>query len=347
MQYLLDALEGLDGVWSVLNYDLLQMLDRMATGLVEEDVTSPAKPHRRKRYTSYNEFSSKIAEISAKQHRNSDSLKQALLRKGVVRIGAVLSCGACGHGNWYPVGDLQELLRCEQCLGEMKFPAQDPKNGVQWAYRANGPFAVPDYCSGGYVGLAAMRFLSAHHPHEATCVPSVNATKADGQSFEIDFLMWVRERRYWRREERYLVVGECKTHGSFESKDIRRMQQIAKQFPGTVLVFATFRDQLKSKERLALRGLAQWGRAFRASDVWRAPLIVLTNRELFSFDGAPACWREDSSLKGKIDRFDHAKKLEATADLTQQFYLGMKPYHEWAKEEMDRRLLQRKGKNSQ
>jgi hypothetical protein len=159
--------------------------------------------------------------------------------------------------------------------------------------------------------------------------------------------MWVRERRYWRREERYLVVGECKTHGSFEAKDIRRMQQIAKQFPGTVLVFATFRDQLKSKERFALRGLAQWGRAFRASDGWRAPLIVLTNRELFSFDGAPACWREDSSLKGKIDRFDHAKKLEATADLTQQFYLGMKPYHEWAKEEMDRRLLRRKGKHSQ
>lgn len=346
MQHLLDSLEGVDGVWTILDPDLLRMLERMATGLVEEEVSFPEGPRRKKRrYTSYDEFSATIAKISAKQQRDPELWKKALLRKRIVRIGAVLNCERCEHPNWYPVGDLRDLLRCERCLSDTRFPAQYPRS-VQWAYRVNGAFAVPDYCDGGYVGLAAMRFLNVLREHEATCVPSVTITGKESKSFEIDFLMWVRERRYWCREERYLVAGECKTHGHFEPKDIRRMQQIAKQFPGTVLVFATFRDQLESNERIALQRLAQWGRAFRASDGWRAPLIVLTNRELFSFDGAPTCWGGDSSLKEKIDRFDHAKKLEATADLTQQIYLGMRPYHEWAKEEADRRLSRKRGRES-
>jgi hypothetical protein len=76
-------------------------------------------------------------------------------------------------------------------------------------------------------------------------------------------------------------------------------------------------------------------------------VIVLTEKELFSFDGAPMCWLDDNSLKEKIGHFGHGKKLEATADLTQQLHLGMRPYHEWAKEEMDRCMSQRKSKKSQ
>jgi hypothetical protein len=101
MQQLLDALEGLAGVWTILHQDLLRILDRMAAGLVEETVSPDAdeggadtgKAHlraprrRRKRYVPENEFLGKIAEVANRQGRRPDLHMEALLGKGIIRVG--------------------------------------------------------------------------------------------------------------------------------------------------------------------------------------------------------------------------------------------------------------------
>jgi hypothetical protein len=173
------------------------------------------------------------------------------------------------------------------------------------------------------VGVAAMRFLAGIDSN-VTCVPSI---MINGSERELDFVMWLRESS-WSEAAPRLILGESKTHNLFEPKDIRRMREMALRFPGAVLVFATLRPKLETSEIRLLERIARWGRGLWGPEDWRHPVIVLTDLELFSIDGSPDCWRTNVALERQVDRFAYAKRLEATADLTQQLHLGMRSYAE-------------------
>jgi len=156
---------------------------------------------------------------------------------------------------------------------------------------------------------------------------------------EMDLALWLHQ---WRRdgsERVQLAVVECKSFGGnfrgkmrglFEAKDVQRMRKLAKLAPGTVLVFATFRDGLSSTEKKRLAALAKWGRGRPRDSEWKSPVIVLTARELFSFSPPPYCWREGNADAGQVAQTDQTlDDLEAVADATQQRYLDMEPYASW------------------
>ena len=52
-----------------------------------------------------------------------------------------------------------------------------------------------------------------------------------------------------------IIFSECKSHNKFEKKDIQRMEDIAKHFPGAYMVFSTLNESLTSTEMKLLKPL--------------------------------------------------------------------------------------------
>jgi hypothetical protein len=59
-----------------------------------------------------------------------------------------------------------------------------------------------------------------------------------------------------------ILFGECKTYGTVEEKDLKRMRTLAKEFPGACLAFCTLRKTITAKEVRALKRLAKVGRRY-------------------------------------------------------------------------------------
>jgi hypothetical protein len=102
------------------------------------------------------------------------------------------------------------------------------------------------------------------------------------------------------------------------------MRKLAERFPGAFLVFATLKDELSDAEKAEIGQLATWGRERLPDRRPRAPVIVLTGLELFS-------WHINHSWEERGGR--HAKFVEPArvcldnlwtlAEFTQQLYLGL------------------------
>jgi len=136
--------------------------------------------------------------------------------------------------------------------------------------------------------------------------------------------MWCQA-RFRDAFEPIFVIGECKSFNEqFEPRDVRRARDLAKRFPGAVLVFATLRTSLKPGEKRRIAGLARVGRRRTQADKWRTPVMVLTAHELLARMGPPFCWKDAG---GKMAQFaqDYRGRndLLELCDATQQLHLGM------------------------
>ena len=81
------------------------------------------------------------------------------------------------------------------------------------------------------------------------------------------------------------MFGEAKSFGKevFKQDDVDNMKLLAESFPGSILVFATMKEELSEEEIDRIRKLAYWGRGYdKERRQTRAPVIVLTGTELFS-----------------------------------------------------------------
>jgi hypothetical protein len=145
---------------------------------------------------------------------------------------------------------------------------------------------------------------------------------------------------FWRGIRREgILFAECKTYDRFQAKDFMRMRQLAKTFPGAVLVFSTLRKSLSPQELKGITRIAKRGRKYWKSERPINPVLILTGTELLHFSRPPHCWEE--SLQKK---FDHVYGLIAFCDATQQIYLNLPPWQtEWhEKWEKKRQRLQAK-----
>ena len=80
-----------------------------------------------------------------------------------------------------------------------------------------------------------------------TTILSFNARKGS-RKIEADLGLFYREAAFFDRSQE-TVFCECKTFNRFEKKDVDKMEEIAQEFPGSILVFATLNNDLNSKER--------------------------------------------------------------------------------------------------
>jgi hypothetical protein len=126
----------------------------------------------------------------------------------------------------------------------------------------------------------------------------------------------------------HLIIGECKSFNRFEARDFGRAEEAASLFPGAVLCFCTFNEELDKQEIKGLTKLAKQGR--KRMDVGKQmnPVLILTARELFSEFKMTAFY----SMYG--DQAEYARHvymrddMQELCEFTQQLYLGMPSYHE-------------------
>ena len=266
---------------------------------------------------------------------------ELLLKSNALRLGAKIQCTICTRYNWYELDGLDYELACRFCLGKFLPPLQSPKN-IEWTYRAHGPFAK-SIAQGSFTVLLTLKCIAQNHNGSITPLFSYAATKND-KILEAD-LTCLYKPSTWSETQTYIVHAECKSSNLFKQKDVKRMQNLAREFPNSVLVFATLNDSLKKIEIKIIRLLAEKERKKRLQGKPYSPVIMLTGIELYSLEGIPNCWRDRSGLYAKFNnRHGNYSDLLLLADTTQQIYLKLAPWHEWSEEEWTKRHQKKKAR---
>lgn len=330
-QQIIQTLGGFNGVRSIANAGVVKLLNEISRKPTAKSMQQQ-------------EFINKVNSAVKGNIWLEDSAKQ-LVKRSAVELGLELKCSKCSSWSWYSLKQLDYKVICSLCLREFGFPIINPSDGEssKWAYRLIGPFALPDFASGGYAASLAIRFFSeivGHQESNVSWSSGHELTFPSGKKVEADFILWYqRARMFGLDHPTEIVFGEAKSFGRdvFKDDDIARMKHFAEAFPGAVLVFATMKeaDGLTKDEVARLRKLAEWGRGhIKESRRTRAPLILLTGTELFSGYSLQSVWEEKGGKHKQLSSPGYVQldQLKTLADLTQQLYLDMPSYTDWSKE---------------
>ena len=274
-----------------------------------------------------------------------------LVDRTAVELGLEVRCEKCSSWSWFALNKLGYQLQCSLCLQSTAFPCAEPGNSkkARWAYRVVGPFALPDYARGGYAAALSLRCLAAvvggRGRGQMTWCAGRELDLNGGPKVEADFIVWYQRREITRDDQSSvtdIVFGEAKSFGrdSFRTKDVTNLKAIAQRFPGSVLVFATMRQpgDMSTDEIRAIRTLALWGREPIEREMrTRAPVVVLTGIELFSGFSLEETWRKRGGRHAALvdATWPRTDNLRVLADVTQQLYLGVPSYADWATAKWD------------
>jgi len=259
---------------------------------------------------------------------------EGLLEANALRLGAKIQCPVCMRYNWYELNALDYELRCRFCLSDFSPPLKSPKD-IEWTYRAHGPFAS-SIAQGAFTVLLTLKLLGGNHDQGVTPLFSYTAEK-DGKCLEAD-LTCLYKPSMWHETQTYIIHAECKSFNRFESRDVKRMKELAAAFPGATLVFATLNNELQESEVRLIRGLAVAERKKRLRGKPNSPLILLTGTELFSSFKIGYCWKGKGGLYDQLsERSFELAELPILADATQQLYLNLPSWFEWSQVEWKKR----------
>ncbi len=341
---IMQTLKNVYGVQAISHRRIIELLNDMAHRAVLID--SRDGEDKRKEYYGkhihFNELNKLMYEINEPPRFAKYSIDRLVDHK-VIQLGLEVICNECSHKNWYSVDVLGYTLACENCLKKYSFPARNPTNrALNWSYRAIGPFSKPDYAQGAYTAVLALRFFDSALDYEngITWSTSLNFHLPSGQSTEADFVLWYQRRNLLQHHDvPLLVFGECKSFGKgcFEKKDVHRLKLLATSFPGCILVLATMKDELSTREKELISPLALWGRKFVNRHHTRAAVVILTGIELFASHRLDETWIEKGGKYEKMGRAGHRGNLRRLAEMTQQLYLDLPSYHEWFEQELKKK----------
>ena len=265
---------------------------------------------------------------------DSERFLEGLLESNALRLGARIQCPVCTRHNWYELNTLEYQLACRFCLSEFEPPVKSPKN-IEWTYRAHGPFAS-SIAQGSFTVLLTLRFLGDDLGRGITPLFSYKAEK-DGKELEAD-LTCLCKRSTWRETGTYVVHAECKSFNHFEQRDVGRMKDLAQEFPGAVVVFATLNESLNESEIKMIGVMARAERKKRLRGMLYSSVVILTGVELFSARGIRECWEGRGGLYEQFHehKFDY-KELPLLADATQQLYLHLPSWRDWSDAQREKR----------
>lgn len=324
----LNSVGGLRGSYLLAHRDTLDTLDDMAKS-VRRHVDGKVEefPDRARPVGVWQKL---IGKRNHESRWHKDLSLDAFVRAGILRLGLSLDCPNCMNQNWYGLSEIDEQIVCQRCLRRFEFPQGHLKFvRTPWQYRVVGPFSVPNFAGGTYATVLALRFFSENlgGDTQLTYSPGLDVT-VEGTKNDVDFAFWYqRDRLFARDEEPLAAFGETKSFAkeSFEETDFRRMERLARTFPGAFLVFATLKDGLSEDEKSGISRLALWGRERMRNGRPRSPVIVLTAMEMFSEWHIKQTW-ENAGEKYKqfVSRaYVQLDNLWELADITQQLYLDL------------------------
>jgi hypothetical protein len=222
----LGSLGGFWGVHLIADRETLHLLDKMAKSVRKyADGTVEEFPDRT---ADVRERESHLARRGNGRFARGLNL-DAFVKANVLKLGLSIQCTNCMKKNWYGLVTLREQLTCERCLKTFDFPQGnlDFRN-TPWQYRVFGPFSVPDYASGAYTTVLALRVFARNlgmgiGDTKLTYATGLNFGLESEKPFEVDFTFWYqRDPLLDHAEEPVLVFGETKSFAvdSFKVEDI-------------------------------------------------------------------------------------------------------------------------------
>lgn len=337
--HLIRALGGTHRASLISHKDILKILNEMAHG--EALMGEPGDVNKKRKVRPRSESRERWIGILKKIHKNNDARVtwhwESLINSGVLQVGISLQCQECSQSTWYPLEQISDQFSCERCGNKFPFPSASPPENI-WRYRTRGPFAVENYAQGAYSVAMALKFLTETVHGNATWATSL---KDKNGKFEVDFCVW-RAEDVLSPAAPTLIFGECKTYDSFRRKDVLRMRSLAKQFPGSILVFATLKEHLEPAEKRMLASLARAGRKPIRAGQTHAPVMILTSHELTRDGGPPHCWDDVGEAGARVaKKYRGYGGIKELCEATQQLHLGMESYHEWLSKHFESRRKRR------
>lgn len=246
---------------------------------------------------------------------------KSLLSKRIIEFGCEIQCSICNQRSFYTTKELRDILLCAICRNQFKLPEHNP-DSIKWSYRGIGPFSRNNKADGLICVFLLLRFFKitlASTNGAITPLLNFEVLKKEYPDREIDLALFYKEiKGSLGRPD--LIFCECKTSNDFESKDIDRMRELGKEFPGCMLTFATLKDELADSEKKLIGKLAIYFRK-GISERPLNPVLILTKNELTERFGMVA-----------IERLNGSRHLSFTdpmghlADLTCQKYLGLESF---------------------
>jgi hypothetical protein len=278
---------------------------------------------------------SRIAEGQKLGNLDADILLRGLLSHRVLQLGIELQCPYCRQRSWFSLSEADYEVQCRTCLESFELPSESPKK-VAWAYRAVGPFSLPNSAYGCLSVLLTMRFFMDQLDGITTPLLSFIAKK-NNIEIEVDLGLFFRRSKYQVCHTE-LILAECKTLNDFTLKDAERMIELSAQFPGAVLVFATLKKQLTEKEKKLLRPVVNRGRKYWKDGRPYNPVLILTGNELFSDSHPRRAWADiGGAHAAHASNLSLRTELTGLADATQQIYLGLPAWPTWLRDRAGRR----------
>jgi hypothetical protein len=263
-----------------------------------------------------------------------------LVTRKFIRLGVTVDCSYCNRGSFYLVNELDYQMKCKVCENIFPLPSSNP-DAINWSYQGAGAFALNNAAEGSISVLLTMRFFKT-----ATLVVRDNTTilgttilEGKAEKMEIDITLF--QENDWSAS-RYpdLIFGECKTDNDFELKDVERMDDLGKLFPGSILLFATLKKQLNREEKRLIKKLAnsrRVGNQFRPVN----PILVLTANELLPDNVYEAIKNLE---KNKIQHYHNEDSLGHLCELSNLEYLGLKPYRQVVEARYQKKFVKREVK---
>lgn len=265
-----------------------------------------------------------------------DKFIKRFFEHNIFQLGTRLQCDVCARRSWHPIDSLDYTIKCPQCLNTFEVPSHNP-DSIKWSYKTIGPFSAAGKAAGAYCVLLTAKFFDRDSGinNATTTILSFEAVKGD-LKFEADVGLFYREGSYFDRSTE-LIFCECKTYKRFTKKDIDKMKVISKQFPGSIIVFATLNDDLTAAEKSLIKPFVNTFNKYYERDRPKNPVMVLTVNELCAHTSPPYCWEDKG---GKYKPFAKSYNIHGLLDIcqaTQMIYLGIESWHQvWEKKWMRR-----------
>ena len=254
-----------------------------------------------------------------------ERILQQLIEAKVFQLGMEVQCPTCTKRSWYSVKAADSELQCSGCPAQFSFPPVSKE--VKWSYRTLPPFNLPNHVDGAYTVLLTLRFFSDFSLLNGATTPlmSFTAQKDGMKPLEADLALFFRESKF-RNSRTEVIFAECKSFNSFGKKDVDRMTDLGKAFPGAILVFAKLEEHLLDEEKAILCPLVNRSRRNRKSNSPFNPVLILTGKELFWKSRLSRWWEERGGMRMAVNAREGMFEL---CDLTQQINLNIDSWDHW------------------
>lgn len=195
-----------------------------------------------------------------------------LLGKELFRPGLKLDCPNCRLDFWRSLDEVSTRTACEYC-GHI-FNIGPQLKDRNWAFRRSGLFGRKDNQEGAIPVALTLQQLSniySMDPQLYATATKLEPNGADIAPCETDFIFFAPQGHDSRVQ---IAIGECKTRGAIDAKDVENLLRVANAFPRAqfdiFLVFAKLCDF--DEAELAVIARANEGSEHR--------VILMTEREL-------------------------------------------------------------------